>query len=330
MTSFTAAAATMQQLSQVAMEEASRLGLHEGDLELLFAALAVNDQAAGRALRSIGITLDRVRAANDAMHAAHLARLGVSVDTLNPRRTVFRDTGEFTWAPRTVNVIEAAGDESRGYAEAVLRALLAEPSGQIDDLLKRLDTSAGEIRVALAAEAARLDVDSKADNGTSGRNDTVVEVFVPAPAEAVWGLLADPARLHEWHPFAGAVDAASEASHSTATGDVWTVLAPASNPDGTPIRGEAKRRRQMEIMEVEPPHLIGWRTTRPDQKPHGATLLRVEISPAPGGCQVRATWTRTPGSRWHSVATWPVRPLRRFQRWITLTQMTAAISRAFR
>ncbi|MHA7277235.1 Clp protease N-terminal domain-containing protein [Arthrobacter sp. Hz1] len=72
MTSFISAAASVQTLSLAAMEEASRRGLRNADLEHLFLALVINDQAAGRALRKAGITLDGARSAVDAMHSDQL------------------------------------------------------------------------------------------------------------------------------------------------------------------------------------------------------------------------------------------------------------------
>lgn len=47
------AAQTSQSLSLAAMEEASRLGLREADIDHLFLALVINDQSAGRALREL-------------------------------------------------------------------------------------------------------------------------------------------------------------------------------------------------------------------------------------------------------------------------------------
>ncbi|KAA9394526.1 hypothetical protein FCK90_06830 [Kocuria coralli] len=54
-------ARTSQELSLAAMEEASRQGRREADLEHLFIALVLTDQPAGRILRGLGITLDDAR-----------------------------------------------------------------------------------------------------------------------------------------------------------------------------------------------------------------------------------------------------------------------------
>ena len=329
MSTFRTAAATMQQLSQAGMEEASRHGLRVGDLEHLFAALVINGQLAGRALRATGLSLEAVRDATHRMNAANLQRLGVTTTTAEPQRIVFQETRGYEWTPRAMDVLTSASGENAGDAEAVLRALLAEPSGLMVDLLARLDLSADAVQSALAAEAAEPLHPSTVMGMSHERRGLLSEVFVPAAATAVWSLLADPTRLPEWHWLIGSVEV------DTAAGIVpdviWTVLAPTHRPDGTPVRVKERfRRHQMQLLVMEQPHRISWRTSCPALPRRRAIELSIEIMAVAGGCQVRATSSGTPSPRWKPLALSPVRPLQRFLDWISLTQITAGISRAFR
>ena len=329
MSTFRAAAATMQQLSQAGMEEASRHGLRVGDLEHLFAALVLNDQLAGRALRTIGLSLEGVRDATHRMNAAHLQRLGVTTMTAEPQRIVFQETRGYEWTPRAMDVLTAAGGKNAGDAEAVLRALLTEPSGLMDDLLAHLDTSADAVRTALAAEAAQPTPLSNGTLKSPDKRGLLVEIFVPAPSAAVWSLLADPARLPEWHYLIGSVEVDTAAE--IVPGVIWAVLAPTHQPDGTPVRVKERfRRHQMQLLVMEQPNRISWRSSYPDFPRRRAIELSIQITAVAGGCQVLATSSGTPGPRWKTLLFSPVRPLQRFLDWISLTQITAGISRAFR
>ena len=100
MSKFTRAASTSHTLSLAAMEEASRLGQRTADIDHLFLALALSEQAAGQVLRSFGITLDSAREAVAAQHTAQLASLGVETVVPEPGSIVFHKTGGYEWSPR--------------------------------------------------------------------------------------------------------------------------------------------------------------------------------------------------------------------------------------
>src|SRR5690606_16041423 len=68
MSAFLNTAATMQTLSVAGMEEASRDGRREGDLEHVLLALVLSEQSAGQVLRGLGITLDAARLAVREQH----------------------------------------------------------------------------------------------------------------------------------------------------------------------------------------------------------------------------------------------------------------------
>jgi hypothetical protein len=77
-------AATAQALSLTAMEEASRRGQREADIDDLFLALVVSEQIAGQVLRWTGITLDAALEAVAAQHAAQLESIGITADLPDP------------------------------------------------------------------------------------------------------------------------------------------------------------------------------------------------------------------------------------------------------
>ena len=66
MSRFSQAAATMHTLSLAAMEEASRLGVHDADIDHLLLALTLDADTGGQVLRRAGIRLDTARAAVEA------------------------------------------------------------------------------------------------------------------------------------------------------------------------------------------------------------------------------------------------------------------------
>src|SRR5690606_41760640 len=92
MSRFLSMAATMQTLSLAAMEEASREGRREADIEHLLLALTLNEQTAGQVLRRKGVTLEAVRTAVAAQHARQLSSLGVTTDAGQPGRIGFHET----------------------------------------------------------------------------------------------------------------------------------------------------------------------------------------------------------------------------------------------
>ena len=322
----------MQQLSQAGMEEASRHGLRVGDLEHLFAALVINDQRAGRALRATGLSLQAVRDATYKMNVANLQRLGVTTTPEEPQRIVFQETRGYEWSPRAMDVLTSAGGKNAGDAEAVLRALLTEPSGLMADLLARLNVSVDAVHSALTSDAAQPAPVSTVTGLSSAKRGLLSEVFVPTTATAVWSLLADPTRLPEWHHLIGSVEV--DAAAEVVPGVTWTVLAPTHRPDGTPVRiKEQFRRHQMQLLVMEQPQRLRWRSSRPDLPQRRAIELSIEITTVAGGCQVRATSSGTPSPRWMPLSLsplHPLHPLQRFLHWISLTQITAGISRAFR
>ncbi|MDO5093178.1 MAG: Clp protease N-terminal domain-containing protein [Propionibacteriaceae bacterium] len=95
MSKFATSALTNMKLSITATEEASRRGERTVSVDHLFLALVVDDGAAGRTLRGIGISLDAARQAVEAQHVAQLAAIGVAVAPPVGGRITFPETGGY-------------------------------------------------------------------------------------------------------------------------------------------------------------------------------------------------------------------------------------------
>lgn len=321
-------AKTAQSLSLTAMEEASRVGLRTSDIDHLFLALVLSNQHAGRVLRGSGITLEEARRAVAEQHAAQLASVGISVGAADPGRIVFNETGGYTWSDRVLDIFkESCRGGKRGDAAAVLRELLDEPSGMIAEVLYRLGTSPDTIRRRLDedAPAARPAVPVSAD-GLTGH----AELFVPAPVDEVWMLLADPFRMPDWEPSIGGV---VDAGGPVRPGDVWIAHRRERRPDGKPLRiAPALRRIRVEVEVVEEQFSIGWSFSTPDAPDANTRCVRISLAATEGGTRLRMmqAWQRPPARRVGPVRARLLRPLYRFVTWMQLFQLGVAIGRVFR
>jgi uncharacterized protein YndB with AHSA1/START domain len=320
-------AATAQTLSLTAMEEASRRGQREADIDDLFLALVVDEQLAGQVLRWVGITLDAAREAVAAQHAAQLESIGITADLPDPDRIVFHETGGYEWTRRALDIFDRASQKgNQGDGAAVLRALLAEPSGMIEALLHRLDTAPAEV-LARLDEAEQLPARPAPRDPAAGALSGSTEKFIPAPVPNVWAMLADPARMPEWEPGIDSVDPGEETGRF---GDTWMAQAPTHRPDGKPlnIRPEFQR-RQVELLGADQDSHIAWRHTYPDATRANPRCITITLEPAAGGTQLGITleWERIPKRR---ILDPLLRPWHKFAVWMQLTQIGAVISRAFR
>lgn len=329
MSRFVQAAQTSQVLSLTALEEASRQGLREADIEHLFLALVLSDQVAGRLLWEMGVGIEDARLAVREQHDAQLASLGVRAALPDPGRIVFHETDGYELKQRAADIIRRAGGKSRdGSAAAVLRELVVEPSGLVADILRRLDTTPQEVLEGLDRVVAS---DVSAVNRSSSSNDRVSgaqETFVPAPVEQVWAFLADPERIPEWEVSVGGIETTVQ---EVLPGAVWEGRAPEAHPDGRPLKiRQPFRRRLIELVATERPHRVVWSFVYPDAPRSRAILTEIALAPTSGGTQVAMTssWTRPSG--WRRLVGVPLRPLQRFIVWLRLFHAGSAISRAFR
>lgn len=326
------AAATSHTLSLAAMEEASRQGIRDADIEHLFLALVINEQIAGQVLRSLRITLDATRDAVVAQHAAQLETLGIVADPPSPGRIVFHETDGYDWTNRAVEVIKRAGSGgNNGDSAAVLRALLAEPSGMIEAVLQRLGVARGEV-IARLDEAERIPAHDSPQLRTTGHLSGAGTAFVPAPVEDVWALLASPERMPEWDPTFGHVKR-DDAEIPPRPGDTWAGRTRTHRPDGKPFKTrEGLQRQRIELLAKEERSLIAWRFTYPDEPRANSRHLTIALEPAAGGTQLGITfaWELNPARRRRPFPGFIVKPLYRFAIWMQLTQIGSSIGRVFR
>lgn len=327
MNKFVRAATTSQSLSLAAMEEASRLGRREADIEHLFLALVISDQSAGHALRDMGIDLDTARRAVERQHEAQLSSLGIEATFPDAGRIVFHETSGYEWSTRAQDTLaRSAGKGKEGDAAAVLRELLAEPSGLIADILHRLGVTPHAVLSQL--DRTHSAVPRIKPPRVAGRGSGSTEVFISAPKEAIWDLLADPARIPVWESSIGVVE---DRGQQVMPGAEWEGRAPTVYPDGRPAKIKPPfRRRRLELVVARHPHEIVWSLGFPDVPRSNPVLAEFRLATVTGGTQVQITrsWARRRG--WRRIVMIPLRPVQRFVVWVSLFQTGSALSRAFR
>ncbi|WP_110587955.1 Clp protease N-terminal domain-containing protein [Microbacterium suaedae] len=319
--------ATTQTLSIAAMEEASRFGVHDADIEHLFLALLLSEQTAGQVLRRTGITLEAARTAVADQHGAQIASLGIEAELPSENRITFHEDGQYEWTDRAIEVFTRAGrrKDARG-ASAVLRELLDEPSGIIAEILTRLGTSPERI----AAQLEEADqIPDHLDVPRRGRIERTEIAFVPAMPEAVWVLLTTPERLPEWDAIIGRVDP---------DGDVWQAWTRTVRPDGTTIAVKPQHMRQhAHLTANSTEQRVTWRFHYPDDPHSNTRRISISLEPAASGTQLSVTvsWERTArptGLRRliTPVMRWILAPVVRWALWMQHQSTSAGISRALR
>ena len=330
MNKFSDVADTSHQLSLAAMEEASRTGHRTADIEHLLLALTLTDQPGGQVLRSFGVTIETTRHAIAQQHAEQLASLGVTAHPSADGPIVFHETDGYEWSDRALAIIQrAAGRGRRGDAVAVLRELVAEPSGLIGDLLCRMNTPPEKLLERLdAADRIPAHPTTHRPRRPLSRRS---EAFVPAPLNEVWALLSDPQRIPEWDQSIGSVEA--ELSEPPRDGDAWIAHAQTHYADGRPLRMAPElRRRLVQLDAIEPETRVAWRTTFPDRERANARVIDLTLAPAAHGTQVTISmaWDRHPARRPRPIVGWCMRPLTRLALWLQASQIGGGISRVFR
>ncbi len=320
MSRLTRAAATMHTLSLAGMEEASRYGTRDADLEHLLLALTLDADLGGQVLRSAGLTLERVRAAVDAERATQLASLGIAVDH-EPGSIVFHETSGYDWNAQALAVLNRSYTHGRnGSSIAVLRTLLEEPSGRIDAVLTHLGTTTADITADIDHAEGLVATDNKGSDPACLRTEHVT--FVPADPETVHELLSDPLRIASWEPTLEAV---------SAVGEHWEGRAQSVGADGRPYTVKDDARRQI-IERVGAASDIGWRFHYPDSTRSNTRTVTFRCEPAAGGTQLHMAlvWERDPARRPNRVRGFLLRPVFRFLLYTHATQISSGVTRAFR
>ena len=108
-----------------------------------------------------------------------------------------------------------------------------------------------------------------------------VERVIPAPPEAIFELLADPARHHDIDG-SGTVVKAKQGSQRLALGSRFGM----SMKVGIPYTMTST------VVELDEPRLIAWQTRGPGRigRLGGGRIWRYELEPVEGGTLVRETW----------------------------------------
>lgn len=142
------------------------------------------------------------------------------------------------------------------------------------------------------------------------RDVETVERFIPAPPAAIFALLADASRHHEFDG-SGTVRAATGAPEPLTLGSRF----------GMAMRAGLPYRMVNTVVEYEPDRRIAWQP-RPDyplvDRLIGGRIWRYELEPADGGTLVRESWDIS-----QEVFSALVRPLRA----ATRTAMTRTLER---
>ena len=323
--------AASQAVSLAAMEEASRRGRRTADIDDMLLALSIDSGVAGQVLRSIGITIDRARAAVSLQHAQQLSHVGISAASDDGRITFHETAAAFEWSKRALELLTRSTQKGKnGDAAAMLRELLDEPSGLIAEILAHLGTSTDAVRSRLD-DAERIP-SHNANAIDPARRRAASDAFVSAPPSEAWALLSDPRRVPEWDP--GIASITVPEYNGAATGMAWEARSVTERRhDGKPIRMKPEAvRQQVELTHLEPDHAIAWRFTYPDAPHSNARHVRIDLAPAAGGTQLRLTLQRErrPGTKRRRIRGFILRPAHRFIVWLQLTQLTAEISRVYR
>jgi uncharacterized protein YndB with AHSA1/START domain len=152
------------------------------------------------------------------------------------------------------------------------------------------------------------------DQPLSGPNHESVERVVAAPAEAIFDLLADPAR-HRDIDGSGTVQEAAEGSQRLALGSTF----------GMAMKQGFGYSMVSTIVEFDENRRIAWQSKPPagmmfglPGKLAGGRIWRYELEPVEGGTLVRETWDIS-----QEKFAWLVRPLRKK----TNAAMTATLAR---
>jgi uncharacterized protein YndB with AHSA1/START domain len=102
-----------------------------------------------------------------------------------------------------------------------------------------------------------------------------VEVVVAAPADAVWEVVCDPTRVGEW-------------SHET-EGAAWlggsTAARPGARFRGRNRTGRTRWSRVCEVLAVDPPHELTWRTV-PAGIYRDSTEWKLRVDAVDGGTRI--------------------------------------------
>lgn len=114
-----------------------------------------------------------------------------------------------------------------------------------------------------------------------------VQVISDAPIESVWRVVADVTRTGEW----------SHECHSVTWLGGTTTAAPGARFRGRNRSGRVRWSRTCEVLTVDPPSQIAWRTIPAPLFPN-STEWRISLAPAGAGTRIVQTFQVTKCPRW--------------------------------
>ncbi len=145
---------------------------------------------------------------------------------------------------------------------------------------------------------------------TSSKDVATVERFIPAPANEIFDLLADPSR-HQDIDGSGTVREANAGSTRLALGSKF----------GMSMKAGVGYTMESTIIEFDENRRIAWQSRPPSSffaKIAGGRIWRYELEPVDGGTKVRESWDIS-----QERVKLVVRPLRKS----TITSMTKTLAR---
>ena len=305
---------TSQRLNTIAAEEASRFGQHTVDLDHLFLSLIADGEEAGVTLRELGVTLTDARRAVQNQRVDQLAALGIAAD-ISPGNIRQDAPTDFEFSDRALELLRQASSRSEAPGSVVvLQQLLAEPSGLIDELLRRLHIDRELLGARIDAAGARHSTTVAAqDNAVSA----TTEIYVAAAVSEVRDFLARPGTLPQWVP---GIDRLNDSSDGVGPAEIINDSA-----------GKAYRRREANLLRSDAT-AVTWELTHLDTPEE--TPQRVELKLSPEGAGTRAQVTVSFGLRSATVVRKAIRrglrPLHRFSVRMYSQSVGNQINRAFR
>ncbi|THE07618.1 SRPBCC family protein [Microbacterium oleivorans] len=275
MSKMTTAIGNAHRLTQYAMEEASRVDRRELGVEHLLLALTLDASDAGQVLRASGVTVAAVRSAVAAEEAEQLSSLGMTGAQITPGPISIGPGAGWTWTPVAEKLLTASGD---GTTAGILRRVLAEPSGAIASLLRRMDVSAEELRDRLDAATALPPAVSVRRPHPLARS---AAAFVAASIHDTWALISSAERLPEWEESVGHVTGDS--------GGGWI-----GSPRDEVTAKPAFRRLQIARTRNVDAHRVSWTFRYPDAPRANERRIGLRLEPAAGGTMVHIdyAWER--------------------------------------
>lgn len=242
---------------------------------------------------------------------------------------MFHETDGYDWTVRAREMIaHSSSKDKAGDSAAVLRELLAEPSGFMTDVFVRLGATPDYVLEILDATDSATASSTPTIPKPKDRIVSSTEIFVPAPVEEVWELLADPAHIPTWEPSIGIID---HNAHELTQVTTWTGFAPTSYPDGNPTTIKLQfRRRSIELTSENRHGTVEWSFGYPNARRSNSMSTEFRLTNTTGGTQVNIirSWSRRKGLR--GALSFPLRPVQEFLLWTSLSQTGSTLSRAFR